>query len=81
MKETIAIMIMVVLFTSSFQMANGHKPLKVADSNNDFSTAKEIPNHKISWGIYEELGGSNGIHYYKFAANEGERLYAQISIP
>ena len=48
-------MIMLVLFTSSFQMANGHKPLKVVDSNNDFSTAKEIPNHKISWGIYEEL--------------------------
>ena len=62
-------------------MANGHKPLKVVDSNNDFSTAKEIPNHKISWGIYEELSGSNDVHYYKFAANEGERLYAQISIP
>jgi hypothetical protein len=81
MKETIAIMIMLVLFTSSFQMANGHKPLKVVDSNNDFSTAKEIPNHKVSWGIYEELSGSNDVHYYKFAANEGERMYAQISIP
>lgn len=81
MKENVAIMIMLILFTSSFQMANGHKPLKVVDSNNDFSTAKEIPNHKISWGIYEELSGSNDIHYYKFAADEGERLYAQISIP
>ena len=81
MKETIAIMIMLVLFTSSFQMANGHKPLKVDESNNDFSTAKEIPNHKISWGIYEELSGSNDVHYYKFAADEGDRLYAQISIP
>lgn len=82
MKEiTVVIMIMLVLFTSSFQMANGHKPLKVVDSNNDFTTAKEIPNHKISWGIYEELSGSNDVHYYKFAANEGERLYAQISIP
>jgi hypothetical protein len=74
-------MIMLVLFTSSFEMANGHKPLKVVDSNNDFSTAKEIPNHKISWGIYEELSGSNDVHYYKFAADEGDRLYAQISIP
>ena len=81
MKETIVIMIILVLFTSSFQMANGHKPLKVLDSNNDFSTAKEIPNHKISWGIYEEISGSNDVHYYKFAADEGERLYAQISIP
>ena len=81
MKETIAMMIMLVLFTSSFQMANGHKPLEVVDSNNDFTTAKEIPNHRISWGIYEELSGSNDVHYYKFAANEGERLYSQLSIP
>jgi hypothetical protein len=50
MKETITIMIMLVLLTSSFEMANGHKPLKVVDSNNDFTTATEIPNHKISWG-------------------------------
>ena len=81
MKETIAIIILFVLFASSFQMANGHKPLKVVDSNNDFSTAKEIPNHKISWAIYEELSGSNDVHFYKFAADEGERLYSQLSIP
>ncbi|MGH9988969.1 MAG: hypothetical protein ACREAS_00880, partial [Nitrososphaera sp.] len=74
MKETIVvIIIMLVLFTSSFQMSNGHKPLKVVDSNNDFTTAKEIPNHKISWGIYEELSGSNDVHYYKFAADQGDR--------
>jgi hypothetical protein len=81
MKETITIMIMLVLLISSFEMANGHKPLKVVDSNNDFSTAKEIPNHKVSWGIYEELSDRNDVHYYKFAADEGDRLYAQISIP
>jgi hypothetical protein len=81
MKGVIVIMIIFVLFTSSLQLVSGHKPLKVIGSNNDFSTAKEIPNHKISWGIYEELSGSDDVHYYKFAANEGERLYAQISIP
>ena len=81
MKEIIVIMIIFVLFTSSLQLVDGHKPLKVIGSNNDFSTAKEIPNHKISWGIYEELSRSDDVHYYKFAANEGERLYAQISIP
>ena len=81
MKEIIVITIILMLLTSSFQMADGHKPLKVIGSNNDFLTATDIPNHKISWGIYEELSGSNDVHYYKFAANEGERLYAQISIP
>src|SRR3712207_2391340 len=81
MKEIIVITIILMLLTSSFQMADGHKPLKVIGSNNDFLTATNIPNHKISWGIYEELTGSNDVHYYKFAANEGERLYAQILIP
>src|SRR3954454_16847532 len=85
MKEAIAIMIMLVimlvLFTCSFQRANGHKPLKIVDSSTNFSTAQEIPNHKISWEIYEELSASDDVHYYKFAPDEGERLYAQISIP
>ena len=82
MKEIIVvIVIMLVLVTSSFQMSNGHKPLKVVDSNNDFTTAKEIPNHRISWAIYEELSGSNDVHYYKFAADQGDRLYSQLSIP
>jgi hypothetical protein len=81
-KEIIPVIIILVMFTSLFQMANGHKPLEVVDdSNNNFTTAKEIPNHRISWAIYEELTGSNDIHYYKFAAKEGERLYAQVSIP
>ena len=82
MKEIIVIIVtMLVLVTSSFQMSNGHKPLKVAGSNNDFTTAKEIPNHRISWAIYEELSGSNDVHYYKFAADQGDRLYSQLSIP
>ncbi len=82
MREIIVvIMIIFVLFTSSLQLINGHKPLKVIGSNNDFLTATDIPDHKISWGIYEELSGSNDVHYYKFVATKGERLYAQILIP
>jgi hypothetical protein len=81
-KETLTVTILFVLLIFSFQVANGHKPLEVANNgNNDFSTAKEIPNHRISWAIYEELSGNNRIHYYKFNADKGERLYAQISIP
>jgi hypothetical protein len=80
--ETIAVTILLILLIFSFQMANGHKPLEVDDhSNSDFSTAKEIPNHRISWAIYEQLSGNNRIHYYKLTADKGERLYAQISIP
>ena len=81
MKGVIVIMIIFVLFTSSLQLVSGHKPLKVIGSNYEFSTAKQIPNHKISWQIYDELGGSDDVHYYKFAASDGESLYAQISVP
>jgi hypothetical protein len=82
-KEPITIIIvMFVIVLSSFQMADGHKPLETHGiNNNDFTTAKEIPNHRISWAIYEKLSGSDDAHYYKFTANKGERLYVQISIP
>jgi hypothetical protein len=82
-ESTIITLIMLVLaVSSSFQMTEGHKPLETRGSNNsDFITAKEIPNHRISWALYEELSGSDGAHYYKFTANRGDRLYAQISVP
>lgn len=81
MKESLIVIIVLVLLIFSIPIANAHKPLQVDGNNNDFSTAKEIPNHRISWAIYEELSGNNPIHYYKFVAVQGERLYAQISIP
>jgi hypothetical protein len=84
MKEhAIITLIMLILGVSpSLQMTEGHKPLdSSADNNNDFTTAKEIPDHRISWAIYEEISGSDGAHYYKFTANRGDRLYAQISVP
>ncbi len=73
---------LVLALSSSFQMAEGHKPLETHGSSNiDFTNAQEIPNHRISWAIYEELSGSDNANYYKFTANKGERLYAQVSIP
>ena len=81
MKERLTGIIVLVLLIFSLPIANAHKPLQVDGNNNDFSTAKEIPNHRISWAIYQELSGNNPVHYYKFAAVQGERLYAQISVP
>jgi len=81
-ETTIVILVMLVLILSSFQMTAGHKPLETHGiNNNDFVTAKEIPNHRVSWAIYEELNGSDDVHYYKFTASKGDRFYAQISIP
>ena len=85
MKESTSITLILVvlsLSSSSFEVAEGHKPLETHGSNNnDFTNAKEIPDHRISWAIYEEVSGSGNADYYKFTANKGERLYAQISIP
>jgi len=80
-KEGLTVIIVLVLLIFSIPVANAHKPLQVDGNNNDFSTAKEIPNHRISWAIYQELSGNNPVHYYKFAAVQGERLYAQMSVP
>jgi hypothetical protein len=85
MKERIIMIILLALLisstSSSFQMVSAHKPLQVDGNNNNFATAQEIPNHRVSWAIYEQLSESDRIHYYKFVANKGERVYAQISIP
>lgn len=64
--------------------ANAHKPLEVEAPNGDFESAKLIPDHRVSWAVYEELGGSapaSAADYYKFEAREGERFYAQVTIP
>jgi hypothetical protein len=81
MNLTIVLVMLILLIGSSVQFASGHKPLQVDGSNNDFENAKEIPNHRISWAIYQELSLDNPVHFYTFDAEEGDRLYAQISIP
>jgi hypothetical protein len=40
----------------SISPAFGHKLIPHDDSHRDFDTALQIPDHKISWAIYENLG-------------------------
>jgi uncharacterized membrane protein len=61
MKERLTVIIVLVLLIFSIPIANAHKPLQVDGNNNDFSTAKEIPNHRISWAVYQELSGNNPV--------------------
>lgn len=75
--------ILLVLFILGFLVANpafGHKLISHDDSHRSFETALTIPDHKISWAIYENLE-ADGAKFYSFEAKRGESFYASIVIP
>jgi len=78
MKEIIIIIFIIILFASS--PAYAHKLITHDDSHRDIDNALKIPDHKISWAIYENLG-INEAKFYSFDAKKGESLYASIVIP
>ena len=66
---------MMIIPTSVF----AHKLIPTDGSNIDISSALEIPDPVVSWAMYEEL--SNNALYYKFDAEKGDKLFANIVIP
>ena len=71
--------IAVILLYMAYPLAYAHKPLDVQDDNLDYESAQLIPDHTVSWAIYDELGGSQD--YYKFEGRMGERFFSQMTIP
>ncbi|QDI89580.1 hypothetical protein Nisw_08635 [Candidatus Nitrosopumilus sp. SW] len=69
-----------VLILVSTNQAFGHKLISHDDSHRDFESALLIPDHKISWAIYENLG-TNEAKFYTFDAKKGDSFYASIVIP
>ena len=67
---------------SIFPSIYAHKPL-ASDNNNVLKGATKIPDHKISWAIYQELEGTEEMDYYRFSARQGEIgfLHAGKTIP
>jgi hypothetical protein len=67
---------------SIFSSVYAHKPL-ASDNNNVLEGATQIPDHKISWAIYQELEGTEEVDYYRFSARQGEIgfLHAGKTIP
>lgn len=64
------------------QHAFAHKPLEQSeDVNNDLRNALIIPDHKISWAIYQNLDEVNIARFFVFEGTANEELYAQLSIP
>ena len=64
----------------SLNPAYGHKLISHDDTHRNFESALKIPDHKVSWAIYENLG-ENKAKFYTFEANEGDSFYASIVVP
>ena len=60
--------------------AYGHKLISHDESHRSFDVALPIPDHKISWAIYENLEAKES-KYYSFEAKKGDSFYASIVIP
>jgi len=69
-----------VLVFVSISPVYAHQLITHDDTHRSFDTALQIPDHKISWAIYENLG-ANEAKFYSFDAKHGESLFASIVIP
>lgn len=75
--------IILLIFILGFFVTNpvfGHKLITHEDAHRSFSSALVIPDHKISWAIYENLEAGE-TRFYSFEAKEGDSFYASIVIP
>ena len=77
--------VLILLFFIIGYTAEGHKFIDTSenDDNNNFKNALTIPNHTISWAIYQELlRGEADTRFYKFQNEQiNNSLYVQLSIP
>jgi len=78
---TVALLMCALSILASPVTADAHKPLSVdAPNDSGFGSAKVIPDHRVSWAIYKELKAGSA-DYYTFEGKQGERFYAQMTIP
>ncbi len=74
------LLIFFVICIISFGSAYGHKLISHDDTHRSFESALEIPDHKVSWAIYENLGVDES-KFYSFNAMQGDSFYASIVVP
>ena len=75
----IALAAIPLFLTAALPDAVAHKPLD-SSNNNSPDDATVIPDHTISWAIYQELRGQNA-DFYRFEGRQGERFYVQMTVP
>ena len=74
------LILLTALIIVAFNPVYGHKLITHDGTNLSFDTALKIPDHKISWAIYEDLK-SDESKFYSFEAKKGDSFYASIVIP
>ena len=79
MKKILFLFLVLIVFSIS-PTAQAHKLISHDDSHRDYDSALVIPDHKISWAIYDNLG-VNETKFYTFDAKKGDSFYASIVIP
>ena len=75
-----ALIFVLVLSILSVNSVYGYKLISHDNSHTDIENALNIPDHKISWAIYDDLN-ANQAKFYSFDANAGDSFYASIVIP
>ncbi|HJJ21139.1 MAG: hypothetical protein MT334_04930 [Candidatus Nitrosopumilus limneticus] len=78
--KTILFLFSILILFSLSPTVQAHKLISHDDSHRDYDSALVIPDHKISWAIYENLGVSE-TKFYTFDAKKGDSFYASIVIP
>ena len=73
-------LVLFIAMIISISPAYGHKLISHDDSHRDFDSALVIPDHKISWAIYENLG-TNETKFYTFDAKKVIRFMPVLSFP
>jgi len=74
------VILSISLIILTFNPVYGHKLISHDGTNLGFDTALKIPDHKISWAIYEDLK-SDETKFYSFEAKKGDSFYASLVIP
>ncbi|KAF6242920.1 hypothetical protein C6988_07055 [Nitrosopumilus sp. b1] len=76
--KVLVLIVFIIGFT--LQPAFSHKPLSTTEENISIENALLIPDHKISWVIFETLD-ANQKKFYTFEAKAGDSVYSSIVIP
>lgn len=64
--------------------SEGHKMIDTQKNNNyNFEQSLSIPNHTLSWAIYQQFGGDErDVKFYRFQNEQiNSSLYVQLTIP
>ena len=71
---------LLILCVLSVNNVYGHKLISHDNSHTDIENALKIPDHEVSWAIYDDLN-VNQAKFYSFDAKAGDPFYASIVIP